>query len=151
MPTLNVNGKQYEGKVSFKFSELADKRYAKETDQGETDGMHVIYSQLLEGNTSALSSFWDCALAHHRQRPTVEYIQEALEEQGEEDDFETLFKDAFTAMDESGFFKRRRNNFWKNLDMFEKFVKTEEEKEAAALHIKSMTDSRAQLIGEEVQ
>jgi hypothetical protein len=151
MPTLNVNGKQYEGKVSFKFSELADKRYAKETDQGETDGMHVIYSQLLEGNTSALSSFWDCALAHHRQRPTVEYIQEALEEQGEEDDFETLFKDAFTAMDESGFFKRRRNNFWKNLEMYEAFSKTEDEKEMAKVHIANMKENRAQLIGERAQ
>jgi hypothetical protein len=151
MPTLSVNKEQYEGKVSFKFSEVADKKYAKETDQGETDGMHVIYSQLLEGNTAALSSFWDCALAHHKKRPTVEAIQEALEEQGEEDDYDTLFKEAFSAMDKSGFFKKRRKNFWKNLDMFEKFVKTEEEKEAAALHIKSMTDSRAQLIGEEVQ
>jgi hypothetical protein len=151
MPTLNVNGKQYEGKVSFKFSEVADKKYAKESDQGETDGMHVIYSQLLEGNTAALSSFWDCALSHHKQRPTVEAIQEALEEQGEEDDFDNLFKDAFTAMDESGFFKKRRNNFWKNLELFEKFVKTEDEKEAAALHIANMKESRAQLTGERAQ
>jgi hypothetical protein len=151
MPTLNVNGKQYEGKVSFKFSEVADKKYAKESDQGETDGMHVIYSQLLEGNTSALSSFWDCALSHHKQRPTVDAIQDALEEQGEEDDFDTLFKDAFTAMDESGFFKKRRNNFWKNLELFEKFVKTDEEREAAKLHIQNMKESRAQLNGEEAQ
>jgi Phage tail assembly chaperone protein, TAC len=151
MPTLNVNGKQYEGKVSFKFSEVADKKYAKESDQGETDGMHVIYSQLLEGNTSALSSFWDCALSHHKQRPTVDAIQDALEEQGEEDDFDTLFKDAFTAMDESGFFKKRRNNFWKNLELFEKFVKTDEEREAAKLHIQNMKESRAHLIGEEAQ
>jgi hypothetical protein len=151
MPTLNVNGKQYEGKVSFKFSEVADKKYAKESDQGETDGMHVIYSQLLEGNTSALSSFWDCALSHHKQRPTVDAIQDALEEQGEEDDFDILFKDAFTAMDESGFFKKRRNNFWKNLELFKKFVKTDEEREAAKLHIQNMKESRAQLIGEEAQ
>jgi Phage tail assembly chaperone protein, TAC len=151
MPTLNVNGKQYEGKVSFKFSEVADKKYAKESEQGETDGMHVIYSQLLEGNTSALSSFWDCALSHHKQRPTVEAIQDALEEQGEEDDFDSLFKDAFTAMDESGFFKKRRNNFWKNLELFEKFVKTDEEREAAKLHIQNMKESRAQLNGEEAQ
>jgi Phage tail assembly chaperone protein, TAC len=151
MPTLNVNGKQYEGKVSFKFSEVADKKYAKETDQGETDGMHVIYSQLLEGNATALSSFWDCALSHHKQRPTIEAIQEALEIQGEEDEFESLFQDSFRAMDESGFFKRRRKNFWENLDMFEVASRTEEEKEMAKHHIANMKRNRAQLIGEEAQ
>ncbi|WP_226639327.1 tail assembly chaperone [Priestia flexa] len=128
MAMLTINGIQYEAKANFKFERLADKKYKGEKE--EVSALEKIYQDLMSYKIGALIKFWDCATAQHgKNQPSVEQIEDALTQviENDEDATEQLFKDAFQTMDKSGFFKLQLKEFWKNLDMIEKFAEDEKE------------------------
>lgn len=127
MPYLEINGKEYEAKTNFKFERRADEKYS--TD--ELGGFLTIYLGLLQYDAKAILQFWDCALAHYKdKKPSLEEIEEALEKRIEEDgDTEKLLKEAFKALDESGFFKKQLKSIWKELTAVPKEKKNETEEQ----------------------
>jgi len=142
MAFLEIEGKQYEAKMSFKFSRKADSKY-KATE--EVTGVESIYQNLLSYNTDALLSFWDCATAHYKEQPSLDKIEEALESRIEEEGIENLFKEAFQGIDNSGFFKLQLREFWNNLDMIDKMVKDEKEKEQMIMAKEMFINRRKEL------
>ncbi|WP_077325784.1 tail assembly chaperone [Virgibacillus siamensis] len=127
---MEINGKQYEPKVNFKFEKVADKKYSEVVEGQKTSGIEGIYEDLLNDKPSALVKFWDCATAHYKkEQPIVDDIEDALSDIIEDEGIDRLQKEAFEALDESGFFKKQLQNFWKNLDMASKLAKTEQEAE----------------------
>lgn len=128
---LEIEGKNFEGKCTFKFDRLADKKYSeKDKDGNDTGGFMTIYMNLLQFNNKYLLAFWDCALEYlGKDKPTIEQIEAALEARIEEDeDTEPICKEAFKAVDESGFFKKQAKKFWKDFELMKDFGKSDEEK-----------------------
>jgi len=145
---LEIGGKDYEAKCTFKFDRVADAKYnQKDKDGNETGGFSAIYTGLLQYSTKSLLQFWDCGLAYlGKNGPKLEEIEEALDAKIEEfGDIEPLFKEAFQTIDNSGFFKLQVKSFWKNIDLFEKTGKTEEEKEQNKKGVEMMKEARNEL------
>ncbi|POZ56440.1 hypothetical protein LYSIN_01223 [Lysinibacillus sphaericus] len=153
MATLTIKDKQEEAKFGFAFKNLADKNYNQtDTEGNELGGFSAIYTGLLQFDLDALKAFWDCALAHHKKRPSITDIEAALEERIEKDgDTTELFKEAFRVINESGFFKKDAKTFWKNLELFKTMGKTDEEKVENAKGAQIMLDAKAELLGEEIE
>ncbi|MBT2661948.1 tail assembly chaperone [Bacillus sp. ISL-45] len=131
MAFLEINGKEFEAKCIFRFERLADKKYSEQDKDGnEVGGFHGLYTNLLQYSNKHLLAFWDCALDYLvKDKPKLEEIEAAIEKRIEEDgDTEKLFKEAFNAVDESGFFKKQAKSYWKNIETYKKTGKTEEEK-----------------------
>lgn len=148
MAYLEIDGKQYEAKVNFKFEKKANEKYKEKTKDKdiEVSGLETIYENLLNYKTSALLSFWDCALAYlKKDAPSVEKIEEALEKIIEEEGTDRLFQEAFQTLDNSGFFKKQLESFWKNLDLVDKLSKTEEEKNQAQILKEMYKEKRKEL------
>jgi hypothetical protein len=148
MPTLNIKDKQIEGKIAFAFDRMANEKYTNPEQKGVT-GMETIYQKLLEGDTGGLSEFWDCATAYlKKNRPTRDLIEDAivsvLDEEGNAD---RLFKEAFKALDESGFFSKKLKNFWENLNRAEEFADDEKELKQVNLMKKVAFKQRDELLG----
>ncbi|MBT2599084.1 MULTISPECIES: tail assembly chaperone [unclassified Oceanobacillus] len=144
MPYLNINGEQYEAKANFKFERKANEQY-KDPNQ-EYSGLEKIYQDLMSYKISALSAFWDCATAHYKKKqPTVDAIEDALSEVIEKDEAEQLFKEAFQAIDNSGFFKLQLREFWKSVNMIDKMAKDDEEKEQALAAKEMFLEKREEL------
>ena len=140
---LEIDGKQYEAKVNFKFERTAEKKYRDEN----YSGLEKIYQELMAYKTSALLSFWDCATSHlAKSQPSLEKIENALENEIENGDVEQLFKDAFRAIDESGFFKLQLREFWNNLELIDKLAKNEEEKEQGKVAKEMFQNKREELL-----
>ncbi|MBT2680054.1 hypothetical protein J7E38_13650 [Bacillus sp. ISL-35] len=131
MAFLEINGKEFEAKCTFRFERLADKKYSeKDNDGNDVGGFHGLYTNLLQYSNKHLLAFWDCGLEYlGKDKPKLEDIEAAIEQRIEEDgDTEKLFKEAFNAVDESGFFKKQAKSYWKNIEAYKKTGKTEEEK-----------------------
>ena len=132
MAFLTIKDKEFEGKCTFKFDRLADEKYDEEDAKGnKTGGFMSIYMNLLQRtHNKYLVAFWVCALAHlGKEKPTEAQIEEAIEARIEEEgDAESLFKETFNLVDESGFFKIQVKNFWKNLEFLKDMGKEEKEK-----------------------
>jgi hypothetical protein len=127
MPTLTIGKKQYEAKIAFKFDRRANDRY-KGTQEGSS-GFDNIYQGLLSYDLSMLLAFWDCATAYlKKDQPSLDAIEDALEESDGEN-IEDLYKQAFTALDKSGFFAPKVKDYWKNIDSLEKMVDQNNEQE----------------------
>jgi Phage tail assembly chaperone protein, TAC len=142
MAYLTIKGKEYEARTDFKFQRTADKKYTNK----EASGFMVIYAGLLDGDVGQLASFWDCAISHHKQRPSLDDIEEALYEAGgEEQDYEQLFKDAFSQLDNAGFFRKQVNNYWKNAEMMKDFVENEKEAKGVEIMVENQKASREHL------
>ncbi|OHX39232.1 tail assembly chaperone [Cytobacillus oceanisediminis] len=138
MAFLEINGKELEAKCNFRFERLADKKYSEQDKDGnDVGGFHGIYTNLLQYSNKHLLAFWDCALDYLvKDKPKLEEIEAAIEQRIEEDgDTEKLFKEAFNAVDESGFFKKQAKNYWKNIDIYKAAGKTEEEKAEKAQQV----------------
>lgn len=134
MAILTIGGKSYEAKTNFKFEKLADKKYKDPNKENELSGLEVIYQELLSYKVSGLLKFWVCATAHYgKDQPSLELIEEAIEAELEEnkDNEEFVYKEAFQTLDNSGFFRLQLKEFWNNLNMIDKMVKDEKEKEQA--------------------
>lgn len=148
MARLTIKDRDYEGKCTFRFDRLADSKYNSDDAKGnETGGFMSIYMGLLQYDNKYLSAFWDCALEYlNKDRPKLSDIETAIEDRIEEDeDTELLFKEAFNAVDQSGFFKKQAKNFWKNLAVMKETGKTEEEKAENIKMYKMMEESREEL------
>lgn len=102
---------------TFSFSKRADEKYGDIDENGnKVNGFHSVYMGLLQSSNDALVSFWDCGLAHikGKEKPSVEDIQNAIVERIDEDgDTLPLLKEAYQAIDESGFFRQQLQKFWK--------------------------------------
>jgi hypothetical protein len=133
MAQLTINGTEYEAKFNFKFSKMADDKYGTTDDNGKkTGGFHNVYMGLLQASNDSLVEFWDCGLNYlkGKDKPTLEEIQEAIVERIEEDgDSEPMLKEAYKAIDESGFFKQQSKKFWRNIELMKSTGKTDEEKD----------------------
>ncbi|MGN7409969.1 tail assembly chaperone [Sporosarcina sp. SAFN-010] len=148
MAILTIKGKDYEGKCTFKFDRLADSKYNEADANGnETGGFMSLYMHLLQSSTKHLPAFWDCALEYlKKEKPSLEDIEEALEQRIEEDgDADQLFREAFKAVDESGFYKKQAKSFWKNLEMMKESGVTDEEKADNLKMYNMMVDARNEL------
>jgi hypothetical protein len=148
MPTLNIKDKQIEGKIAFAFDRRADEKYTNPEQKGVT-GMETIYQNLLDGNVSGLSAFWDCATAYlKKDQPTRDLIEDAIESVlDEEGNADRLFREAFKALDESGFFSKKLKNFWENLNRAEEFADDEKELKQVKLMKKIAFKERDELLG----
>lgn len=146
MATLHINGTEHEAKFNFAFSKKADEKYGDEGKKGT--GFHGVYMGLLQATNESLVAFWDCGLSHlkGKEKPSVDDIEAAIVERIEEDgDSIDLLKEAYQAMDESGFFKQQSKKFWSNLEMAKEMGKTDEEKERNAKLHEFMVKSRNEL------
>ncbi|WP_121605304.1 tail assembly chaperone [Virgibacillus sp. Bac332] len=132
MPYLEIDGKQLEARTDFKFDRVANEKYNEPDAKGNTlGGLMNIYMNLLEYDTGYLLAFWDCALSHlKKDKPALDKIEEALMERIEQDgDTEKLFKEAFSKLDTSGFFKKKVKSFWKDFEAMGKVGNKEEQKQ----------------------
>lgn len=148
MARLTIKEKEYEAKCSFKFDRLAEKNYNDIDSKGnDTGGFMSIYMGLLQFSNKHLLAFWDCALDHLRKdKPSLADIEAAIEDRIEEDgDTELLFKEAFIAVDESGFYRKQAKKFWKNIELLKDSGKTEKEKEENLKMYNVMDESRKEL------
>lgn len=148
MAKLTINEIEYEGKCTFKFDRLADQKYDdKDTKGNSTGGFMSLYMNLLQYSNKHLVAFWDCALEHKgKDKPPLAAIEAAIEARIEEDgDTELLFKEAFNAVDQSGFFKKQAKNFWKNLAVMKETGKTDEEKQENLKMFNVMEEARKEL------
>jgi len=150
MPILNVNGKDYEGKVNFKFDSLAkEKYYGEDKDGNRSSGIKNIYEKLLNLDTQGLVGFWDCALNFHKDRPKLYQIEDALEKEIEKHgETEPLFKECFKAMDESGFFKSQAKQYWKDIEEVQDFAEDDKQAKQLEAYQKRMKANRARLLGQ---
>lgn len=149
MAFLTVNEKDHEVKFNFKFSKLADEKYGQSDEKGnKTGGFHSVYIGLLQASNDSLVAFFDCGLSHlGKDKPSVEQIQDAIVERIEVDgDSEPLLKEAYKAMDESGFFKQQSKKFWKNFELMKSTGKTDEEKAQNLKMYNMLMESRKELI-----
>lgn len=105
MAFININGNEYEAKTNFKFENRANAKYGSD----EMDGFTVIYTNMLQSKPSAVLQFWDCALAHLKdKKPTTDQIEEALEKRIEEDGTtKKVLNEAFKRLDDAAFFKEQ--------------------------------------------
>lgn len=154
MSILSIKGKDFAARLSFKFAKLADKKYKVEekNDKGKeqlvTGGLENIYQQLMGYDTNGLLAFWDCALEFYKKdKPALDDIEDALTEALEAGEDERLFKEAFTAIEKSGFFRLKIRDYWKNLDLVDKLASNEEELKQARLAKETFTEKRNELLG----
>lgn len=149
MAILKIDGKEYEAKCNFAFDRYAEEKYNEADAKGnKTGGFMNIYMNLLNYSNSHLVAFWDCGFAHlkGKEKPSVESIESALEAHIEEEgDTEGLFKQAFQAIDESGFYKRQAKNFWKNVEQMKEMGDTPEKKAANVKAYNQMVETKAHL------
>lgn len=149
MPILNINDKDYEAKVTFKFNSLAKEKYYGEDKEGnKSAGINNIYEKLLSYEHEGLIGFWDCAVNHYKERPKTYEIEDALMVViDKEGDTEKLFKDCFNAMDQSGFFKLQAKKYWKDIGNVPNFAEDEKEKKQMETYVQRMKDNKAELTG----
>ena len=148
MPYLEINGQEYEGKVSFKFGFVADEKHSQKNKDGVEiqSGVQYLYQKLMNEDPNYLAYFWECALAHHKQKPTLSDIQDALADRaGEDEDYDSLFSEAYQMMDNSGFLKGQIRKFWKEQEMSKDFIEDEKEKKAFTTYLKDLKESRQRL------
>jgi hypothetical protein len=149
MPILNIEKKQYEGKLAFAFDKRANEKYAPKDKKEGTTGLEKIYEDLLNYRTRGLSAFWDCALAYlKKDQPICDDVNDALETVIETEGTERLFKEAFAALDGSGFFKLQLKEYWKNVNMIDKMVDEEKKNDVktAEMAKKILRDQRKELL-----
>lgn len=143
---LTIKDKEIEAKCTFGFQALADKKYSKKDEPSDEDnGFESIYMGLIEFDNKALVAFWECATVYltKSERPTVDDIQQALEARFEEDgDSEKAVKEAFQAIDESSFFKKKASKFWSNMEMMKEFGDTEDERKKNKMGYEAMQKAR---------
>lgn len=153
MAILNVNGIEYQGKCNFAFDQTADEKYNESDASGNKLGGFVsIYMKLLGDDLKGLLAFWDSACTNYgKKSPSKKEIENVLmeiiddEENGEEQ-VEQLFKDAFKAIHNSGFYRKQKNKLWEQFEKFEARAETEEEKEKAQADYKELLETRDKLL-----
>lgn len=150
MATLTIKGKDYDAKCTFLFDTKADEKYNEPDAKGNKPGGFMnIYSKLMDDNFQGLLAFWDCAAANYgKDRPSILEIQNTLQEMidDEEADIDFLFSQAFKAIHNSGFYKKKARKYWERIEDIKEIGKTEEEKEQSKKAIESMIEKRDALL-----
>lgn len=148
MATLEINGKQHEAKCSFAFDRVAKDKYKSFDESGqEIEGFMSVFLGLLSFDSQSLLSFWDCALAHEEKRPSISEIEKALDARIESiGETDSLFKEAFKAVDDSGFYKKTVKKFWDGLESVKTAGGSKEEKAAKMQMYTMLTESKAELL-----
>lgn len=147
---IEIEGKEYEGKCNFAFDRYADMKLGDTDENGQkVGGFHNIYSRLLELDPKGLVDFWEAALHHlgSKKKPSTEALEKVLEERIDEDgDVFPAIQEAFNEIDNSGFFKRKAVNFWKDVELM-KEIGGEDESEAKKVEIayKRMIQAKEEL------
>ncbi|MFP3356844.1 tail assembly chaperone [Planococcus sp. SIMBA_143] len=145
-----IKGKEYEGKCTFMFDKTADDKYNDTDAQGnKTGGFMSIYMKLLNDDLQGLAAFWDCAASNYgRNKPSVPDIQEALQEfvDDEEADVDGLFSDAFKAIHNSGFYKKKARKFWDQAEQMVEAEQSEEKKVQKEKAVATMFETRDRLL-----
>ncbi|MEJ7542968.1 tail assembly chaperone, partial [Staphylococcus intermedius] len=146
---LEFKDAKLKAKGTFMFDIQAEK-YAKEDKDGNVgSGYHEILQGILNRKTIAIVQFWDCALAHLKQRPTKEEIQEVIQDVIEKEGTTLgLLQGAIQVLGESGFFKEEFKMYWFQMTQGPKMVK-QEEKEEAANAVQFMKETYVTLMGKE--
>ncbi|PCF80913.1 hypothetical protein B4W74_04430 [Staphylococcus intermedius] len=146
---LEFKDAKLKAKGTFMFDIQAEK-YAKEDKDGNVgSGYHEILQGILNRKTIAIVQFWDCALAHLKQRPTKEEIQEVIQDVIEKEGTTLgLLQGAIQVLGESGFFKEEFKMYWFQMTQGPKMVK-QEEKEEAANAVEFMKETYVTLMGKE--
>ncbi|MDG0843162.1 tail assembly chaperone [Staphylococcus equorum] len=144
--TLTINGKEITAKGSLMFDIEAKKFSGKEKDN-TVPGFNAIYTKLINKDTEAIFSFWQCATAHLSERPTKEQIMDAVTNVIEQkDDTIELLAGAVDVMTNSGFFKQKTRQYWVQMNKGVQMVK-KEEKEQTKMGIELMTDNFMDIMG----
>lgn len=127
---LEFKDAKLKAKGTFMFDMHAEK-YAKEDKKGNvTSGYHEILQGILDRKTTAIVHFWDCALAHVKNRPSIKEIQEVIQDVIEKEGTTLgLLQGAVQVLGESGFFKEQFKMFWFQMSEGPKLVKAEEKEE----------------------
>ncbi|MGM7689761.1 tail assembly chaperone [Staphylococcus felis] len=146
---LEFKDAKLKAKGTFMFDIQAEK-YAKEDKEGNTNsGYHEILQGILNRKTIAIVNFWDCALAHLKQRPSKEEIQEVIQEVIEKEGTTLrLLQGAIQVLGESGFFKEEFKMYWFQMTQGPKMVKAED-KEEATNAVAFMKETYKNLTGKE--
>ena len=130
--TLTIQDKQFTGKPTFAMARYANENYGKYIEKANkyAQGIENILSGVIEGSVDSIVQYWDAALAHLKERPSIAEIETALEERIEQEgDTEPLLKEIYRELSTSGFFKKTIKEFWKNIEMMQDFGATDKEKE----------------------
>ena len=153
MAILNVNGIDYQGKCNFAFDQAADEKYNEVDKKGNAmGGFMSIYMKLLGDDLKGLLAFWDSACSEYgKKAPSRKDIEQTLmafiddEENGEEE-VERLFKDAFKAIHNSGFYRKQKNKIWKQFEKMKESGETEEEQEQSKASYQELEETRDKLL-----
>lgn len=152
MPLLNINGTDYKGKLSFAFERFANQKYGEvhEKTKKKEGGFQSIYLGLLSFEPEELVKFWDCALAYlGDKKPSIEEIEVAIEARIDADgDTLPATQEAYNAIDDAGFFKRKAKQFWKMFEMGEIKLKSKEEKEEFKMAKEMLEEAKAEIKAE---
>lgn len=153
MATLEINGIEYQGKCNFAFDLVADDKYNELDAKGnKIGGFMNIYMKLLADDLKGLLAFWDCAVAEHgKKRPSQKDIEDTLmafidDEENGEAEVEKLFKDAFKAIDKSGFYRKQNKRLWEQFQKMENAGATKEEKAASKESYQELVKVREALL-----
>lgn len=146
---LTIDGKEHQAKFNFLFAKRAKEKYSEPDEKGKkSDGFNSIYLGLLQASNESLVAFWDCGLAHlsGKDKPSVEEIELAIAERAEQDeDTIGMLKEAYNAIDDSGFFKQQSKKFWSNFEMVKTSGKTDEEKDRNKAMYETLIQSKKEL------
>lgn len=151
---LQVKGETIEARGSFKFAQQADaykKKQEVDGRQQETDGITVIFGEILERKMSGLAKFWHCASAvKFKNKFTLEDIEDALDQKINDEDVRPIefFKGAAEVMNESRWFEEEVGNFWLMLNRSKKFSKAED-KEQAESYVEMTVENYKEITGKE--
>ncbi|WP_420853972.1 tail assembly chaperone [Staphylococcus ratti] len=151
---LKINDNDVEAKATFFFDKTA-KKFAEEKEDAngkmvKTPGFNVIYNGILERDTDAIASFWECATAYlGKNAPTRDDIEVALYKVIEEkNDTLELLQGALEVLNNSGFFKQKSRLFWSQMNEAPKLAK-EDEKESTKAGIEFMKENYKEIMNAE--
>ncbi|WP_416144903.1 tail assembly chaperone [Planococcus koreensis] len=147
---MTIKGKEHEGKCTFLFDTKADEKYNEPDAKGNKPGGFLnIYTKLMNDDFQGVLAFWDCAAANYgKERPSVLEIQNTLQEliDDEEADTDKLFADAFKAIHNSGFYKKKARKYWERIEKMQEMGETKEEKQQNKEALQTMVEKRDELL-----
>lgn len=128
---LEFKDAKLKAKCTF-FFDIHAQKYAKKDENGnETSGYHEILQGILNRKTISIVHFWDCALAHVKNRPSIQEIQDVIQDVIDKEGTTLgLLQGAVQELGESGFFKEEFKMFWFQFNQAPKLVKKEDKEEA---------------------
>ncbi|MCS4487191.1 tail assembly chaperone [Staphylococcus americanisciuri] len=146
---LEFKDGKLKAKGTFLFDIEAEKYAETDKNGNTTSGYHEILQGILNRQTLSIVHFWDCALAHVKNRPTKKEIQDAVQDVIDKEGTTLgLLQGAVQVLGESGFFKEQFKMYWFQISQGSKMVK-EEEKEEAEKAMAYMKQTYKTLTGKE--